>query len=154
MVLAVLSKRKTGFEIRSKLDLPIKQTRKIITGLSSMCNWANILKTVVDFRRNLLIRLVVLPQYNYHKITVPPIRWLKIWQDIALRIYFNRWSVDSVKKKGGVSIGEDTCGGFCGLFVQIFIAKIIFGENKKEYWLIITTSRDVGWWVWGASCCR
>ena len=110
---------------------PASKSRKIIAELSSMCNWANILKTVVNFWRNLLIYLVMLPQYNYQKILVPPIRLLKIWQEIILRIYFNRWSVDSVKKNGVVRSREKNCSGSRGLLVQICIVKIFFGKGKK-----------------------
>ena len=100
--------------------------------LMNMCIWASIKKTVVGFLRNLLIHPVVLPQDNYQKITVPPIRWLNIWQEIASRFYFNRWSVDSVNKKRGERNREDTCGGSCILLVQISIAKIIFGQKKNR----------------------
>ena len=62
---------------------------------------------------------------------VPPIRLIKRCQEITLRIYFNCLSVDYVKKKGGVSIREYTCGGSCGLIVQICIVEIIFGKKKK-----------------------
>ena len=77
---------------------PANKPWKIIAELSSMCTWENKFKNVVDFRRNLSIHPVVLPQYNYQKITVPPIRLLNIWQEISLRIYLNRLSVNSVKK--------------------------------------------------------
>ena len=43
-------------------------------------------KNRAEFTRNLSIHPVVLSQYNYKKIKVPSIRWLKRWKEIALRI--------------------------------------------------------------------
>ena len=48
--------------------------------LIRMFTWANIKKNVVNFRRNLSTHPVVLPQYNYQKIMVPPIILLRICQ--------------------------------------------------------------------------
>ena len=36
-----------------------------------------------------------------------------------------------MKKKGGARIRGENCGGSCGLLVQIFIAKIIFGKKNR-----------------------
>ena len=46
----------------------------IVVDVGAFVNLSKYIKTVVNLQRNLLIHLVVLLQYNYQKIPVPPIR--------------------------------------------------------------------------------
>ena len=138
----------------NSLKIKYPQQANPVPRNSVVCAPEKYVKTVVNFQRNLSIHPVVLPQYNYQKITVPIIRLLNTWQEIFLRIYFDLWSVDSVKKNGGARSREYTCGGSRGLTVWICIEKIIFGKRKKKNWFISIISWYIELWVQWASCCR
>ena len=61
---------------------------------------------------------------------VPPIRLLKIWQDIALMVYSNHWWVKHVNKRRGVRSMEYTCDGSRGLIIQIS-GKKLWRKRKR-----------------------